>query len=302
MEQRAEKNNPSPANDASNPSLSRRNEHQSRIINPNPSLNLDQNHIHQQEIHEESNPDPDPAQVPNSTFHGASSNFAPPPPHPPQESSNEGVRYRECLKNHAANMGGHVVDGCGEFMPNGEGGTPGALRCAACDCHRNFHRRETDGSHPQPPTNHPPSYLAPPSHSVRSMRPPARQQHHKYPHTFFHGATASPSTPAAPIMMSFGGNGGATAESSSEDLNIFQCSINEGQGVGQSSFGKKRFRTKFTQEQKEKMHDFAEKLGWKIQKQDEQEVQQFCYELGIKRQVLKVWMHNNKKAMKKKEM
>ncbi|XP_055814291.1 uncharacterized protein LOC129883704 [Solanum dulcamara] len=54
------------------------------------------------------------------------------------------IRYRECLKNHAASMGGHAVDGCGEFMPSGGEGTPGALKCAACNCHQNFHRKEID--------------------------------------------------------------------------------------------------------------------------------------------------------------
>ncbi|EPS57373.1 hypothetical protein M569_17445, partial [Genlisea aurea] len=53
------------------------------------------------------------------------------------------VRYGECQKNHAANVGGYAVDGCREFMPCGEEGTEGALTCAACGCHRNFHRRET---------------------------------------------------------------------------------------------------------------------------------------------------------------
>ncbi|KAL3654042.1 Zinc-finger homeodomain protein [Castilleja foliolosa] len=28
------------------------------------------------------------------------------------------VTYRECLKNHATSLGGHAVDGCGEFMPS----------------------------------------------------------------------------------------------------------------------------------------------------------------------------------------
>ena len=50
------------------------------------------------------------------------------------------------------------------------------------------------------------------------------------------------------------------------------------------------------------MMEFADKLGWRIQKQDEQEVQQFCAQVGVKRQVFKVWMHNNKQAMKKKQM
>ncbi|OVA09006.1 ZF-HD homeobox protein [Macleaya cordata] len=54
------------------------------------------------------------------------------------------VRYGECQKNHAANIGGFAVDGCREFMASGEEGTTSALRCAACGCHRNFHRREVD--------------------------------------------------------------------------------------------------------------------------------------------------------------
>lgn len=32
------------------------------------------------------------------------------------------VRYRECLKNHAVGIGGHALDGCGEFMPAAEEG------------------------------------------------------------------------------------------------------------------------------------------------------------------------------------
>ncbi|PIN15134.1 hypothetical protein CDL12_12214 [Handroanthus impetiginosus] len=55
------------------------------------------------------------------------------------------VRYAECLKNHAANIGGYAVDGCREFMAargGGEGRTTTELSCAACGCHRDFHRRE----------------------------------------------------------------------------------------------------------------------------------------------------------------
>ncbi|CAA0826836.1 Mini zinc finger protein 3 [Striga hermonthica] len=64
------------------------------------------------------------------------------------------VRYAECQKNHAANIGGYAVDGCREFMAGGPDDTPAALSCAACGCHRNFHRREVesevvaDGSYP----------------------------------------------------------------------------------------------------------------------------------------------------------
>ncbi|CAL9099035.1 unnamed protein product, partial [Musa textilis] len=55
------------------------------------------------------------------------------------------VKYRECLKNHAAAIGGNATDGCGEFMPSGEEGTLEALKCSACNCHRNFHRKEAEG-------------------------------------------------------------------------------------------------------------------------------------------------------------
>lgn len=54
------------------------------------------------------------------------------------------VRYGECQKNHAANIGGYAVDGCREFMPSGGEGSAAALSCAACGCHRNFHRREVE--------------------------------------------------------------------------------------------------------------------------------------------------------------
>ncbi|MFS7912290.1 putative transcription factor ZF-HD family [Helianthus anomalus] len=54
------------------------------------------------------------------------------------------VHYGQCLKNHAANIGRYAVDGCREFMANGEEGTRDALTCAACGCHRNFHRRDVD--------------------------------------------------------------------------------------------------------------------------------------------------------------
>ncbi|KAJ1273969.1 hypothetical protein BS78_05G027000 [Paspalum vaginatum] len=52
------------------------------------------------------------------------------------------VHYRECQRNHAASIGGHAVDGCREFMASGTEGTAAALLCAACGCHRSFHRRE----------------------------------------------------------------------------------------------------------------------------------------------------------------
>ncbi|KAI9113496.1 hypothetical protein K1719_015423 [Acacia pycnantha] len=159
------------------------------------------------------------------------------------------VKYRECMKNHAASMGSHVVDGCGEFMPNGEEDTPESLRCAACGCHRNFHRKETQVV---------PSSL-----------------HHQ------HNRLINP-----PMMVAFGG--GVPVDSSTEGR----------QQPASMSKRRKRFRTKFTQEQKMRMMEYAEKIGWKIQKNEEQQVRHFCSQVGVKMQVFKIWMHNNKQRTK----
>nr|GME08317.1 zinc-finger homeodomain protein 6-like [Ipomoea batatas] len=218
---------------------------------------LEHHHMHEGP----SNPDPDPSLLNNkpTTQQVLPQRFA------DTDTSNKTtlIRYRECLKNHAASTGGHVTDGCGEFMPSGEEGTPEALKCAACNCHRNFHRKGIrHGSRSTFQTQNPPM-LPQQQHYRGAMPPPIR----------------------------------APAESSSEDLNA-----GGGQGLLQMPSSKKRFRTKFTQQQKQQMHEFAEKIGWRIQKQDDQEVHKFCSEVGVKRQVFKVWMHNSKQAEKKKQM
>lgn len=219
------------------------------------------------------------------------------------------IRYRECLKNHAVSIGGHAVDGCCEFMAAGEEGTLDALRCAACNCHRNFHRKEcTDGgsgggaasasisdhhhhnnyqlyhhSHGGHQFSSSPYYRAPPpSGYLHLTSPPAHQ-----------------SRPLALPGVSSGGGGGGQSREEGEDVSIPSSSGGGGGGSGSGS-SKKRFRTKFTAEQKEKMLEFAERVGWRIQKHDEAAVEHFCLETGISRHVLKVWMHNNKHTLGKK--
>ncbi|KAF8091199.1 hypothetical protein N665_0451s0012 [Sinapis alba] len=168
-------------------------------------------------------------------------------------------RFRECLKNQAVNIGGHAVDGCGEFMPAGTEETIDALKCAACGCHRNFHRKELPYYHhlssPPPP---PGVYSAP---APVSYRPPTSQ--------------------ASPLQLAL------PPRERSEDR-MESSSAEAGGGI------RKRFRTKFTAEQKERMLGLAERIGWRIQRQDDEVIQRFCQETGVPRQVLKVWLHNNK--------
>ncbi|GMY04921.1 zinc-finger homeodomain protein 4-like [Fagus crenata] len=203
------------------------------------------------------------------------------------------IKYKECLKNHAAAMGGNATDGCGEFMPSGEEGTIEALNCSACNCHRNFHRKEIEGELPSSCDCHHRSRKFIFGHHHKNILAPEALGYPTATGTFISSRAAQPHQ----MIMSY--NMGSLPSESDEQED----------GVGGGGGGvlarpqqlvKKRFRTKFTQEQKEKMLNFAEKVGWKIQKQEETVVQQFCQEIGVKRRVLKVWMHNNKHNLAKK--
>ncbi|KAB1212171.1 Zinc-finger homeodomain protein 4 [Morella rubra] len=162
--------------------------------------------------------------------------------------------YRECLRNHAASLGSYATDGCGEFTLDDT--SPGSLLCAACGCHRNFHRKVT--------------YI--PSHHVRGVTCSSRG----------HGRDPE----ASADLMDYSGGG----------VGRQVVMLEPGESVDRSC-SKKRFRTKFTPDQKEKMLAFAEKLGWKLQRKDlEDEIERFCRGLGLSRQVFKVWMHNHKNS------
>lgn len=158
------------------------------------------------------------------------------------DSTNE--LYKECLRNHAASLGSYATDGCGEFTLDDT--TPETLKCAACGCHRNFHRKV-----------------------IVTVR----------------GGCA-------------GRRGGGTGNSfNGRDTDVVEM-IEYGAGHSNESerARRKRVRTKFSEEQKEKMLEFAEKLGWRIKRKEgeEDEIERFCRSIGVSRQVFKVWMHNHK--------
>ena len=203
-------------------------------------------------------------------------------------------RYRECMRNHAASIGGHANDGCGEFMPSSGGGDAASLTCAACGCHRNFHRREVPGAAPlHHHLMHPPLPLPPP--------PP-----HAHP-MLLYNTTPSPKHALPHKFLGVPAFGGADHHHHHHHLHDDgemqhdRRSETPERGDVQVAAKNKRFRTKFTQEQKERMLELAERLGWKIQKQDDVVLSQFCSEVGVKRNVLKVWMHNNKNAYRRRE-
>ncbi|KAG6384366.1 hypothetical protein SASPL_155843 [Salvia splendens] len=192
------------------------------------------------------------------------------------------VAYKECLKNHAAGVGGHAVDGCGEFMPSplSNPADPASLKCAACACHRNFHRRE------EPPAAAPlPALEYRPIHRHRPS--PPRLSSASPDNSPSPPPISSSFYPSAPVHMLLALGGGALISGASPPV--------------MSSGGRKRFRTRFTRNQKEKMLEFAERLGWKMQKKDEDLIGEFCGEAGLEKGCFRVWMHNNKNTLAKKD-
>lgn len=169
--------------------------------------------------------------------------------------------YRECLKNHAAHIGVHATDGCGEFIPGGTVGSLEALTCAACQCHRNFHRRESEDEKA--------------SCSDSSLHEAFMD--HRWMDTrtcTFPSPLPLPSPSFYSTYMSQGANNTNTKNFSSRCSLMSPCS---------TASLKKRFRTKFTEEQKERMASFAEANGWRMHKNREGVVEQFCAEIGVKR-------------------
>ncbi|CAM8883610.1 unnamed protein product [Rhodiola kirilowii] len=192
--------------------------------------------------------------------------------------------YMECQKNHAAATGGHALDGCGEYMPP----PPPSLNCAACGCHRNFHRLETP-SETAGMENRGRTIAAAPifihrpqrfeSTSPSNSSSPSRSE-----------APISSIYPSAPqILMAL--SSGVEISTQTTTTTPAQTKLCFEENLTKP---RKRFRTKFSGEQKEKMRRFAEGLGWKMQRSDDDVVKRFCDEIGVCRSVLKVWMHNNK--------
>uniref|UniRef100_A0A1D1XIY1 ZF-HD homeobox protein At4g24660 n=1 Tax=Anthurium amnicola TaxID=1678845 RepID=A0A1D1XIY1_9ARAE len=214
------------------------------------------------------------------------------------------ARYWECMKNHAAGLGAQALDGCGEFMPGGDPGTLEALKCAACGCHRNFHRKDdcAAGAADFVPYDHPPHPLllyaaadSPTSkfpsffrhHHPLSLPPPPPPHMLPLPGGHAYRPVAFPPPPSGVVE---GGRGSETPPPPPAPPLVPDM-------ASAKDRSRKRFRTKFTPEQKEEMLKFAEKVGWRIQRHDNDELQEFCTKVGVKRHVLKVWMHNNKGSL-----
>ncbi|KAK7328309.1 hypothetical protein VNO77_22412 [Canavalia gladiata] len=153
------------------------------------------------------------------------------------------VVYRECKHNHAASLGRVSFDGCREFLQGSEENN--AMLCAACACHRSFHRKYT----------------------IYNPIPQTRIMDNNNTNT---------ATPTS----SLAGAGGGRVQLRAEAQEMKQ---------------KRKKRTLFTPEQRNRMMRFAERLGWKPQKVNKDEIQRFCLDMGISRRMFLVWLSNNRR-------
>ncbi|XVE67434.1 hypothetical protein DITRI_Ditri08aG0160600 [Diplodiscus trichospermus] len=187
--------------------------------------------------------------------------------HDHQSGDNQPIcRYNECRRNHAASFGRYAVDGCGEFISCNDN----VFTCAACGCHRNFHRKD-------PPNNATTVLPAP-----RQPMPPQRR----------------PLLAMAPLPLAC--HNQLTGETSLfiRDRNNIDAGSEALSGANvEEENDKKRKRakrTKLTVEQKSKMMRFADQLGWRCQRHLHAEIEEFCEEVGITKRVFVIWLNNNR--------
>ncbi|KAK1432274.1 hypothetical protein QVD17_09170 [Tagetes erecta] len=141
-------------------------------------------------------------------------------------------------------------------MPGGEPGTLEALSCAACTCHRNFHRKEPQG-------------------------PVVRVEHFHYNYPVGYIRMMGP----APIQIH-----PSVHQPSASRGNLATGSNPMSSGASGSS--SKRRHTNISKDQKARMLAFVQEVGWRLNKEHEERVHLLCAEIGITKKVFKTWMHN----------
>ncbi|CAA0841520.1 homeobox protein 26 [Striga hermonthica] len=165
--------------------------------------------------------------------------------------------HRECLHNHGAPLRRYILDGCLMFEPKGPNGSPEFLQCAACGCHRNFHRRvevtlpRFDRAPPPEITDLQPRAQAP------QQNPPQQAPQPEI-------ANLPPNGPQIHRMVN--------QQVEEEEEPAVQ-------------------RRRMTSEQKVRLREIVESKNWKMFKEySPEEVAQVCAEVGIPRLCLKNWI------------
>ncbi|KAM3377704.1 zinc-finger homeodomain protein 3 [Capsicum galapagoense] len=198
------------------------------------------------------------------------------------------VKYLECMHNYAASSMSYIFDGCGEFCPAGAQGTPDFFICAACQCHRSFHRKmevEVE-SEAELPINGTPlatidgSPASPPQQCLAR----SRQLHHS--HQTFNRKKVVAMPP----------QGGAKKDKGKGETEL----------ANQSSFTRRKCnstattssgRIRLNAYQKKRILTFVkEVMGWRWTKWNNKVIP-FCDEIGITTQFLKNWINYNRRII-----
>jgi ZF-HD class homeobox domain-containing protein len=237
----------------------------------------------------------------------------------------EEVTYKECGRNHALARGGQVVDGCGEWMPLGDHNPAdtSSYNCAACGCHRNFHRKVmTERSPPPPPMAATVPHGLPQRREEtledrlpgvdtdtvsdgteydsdateydsvgteyddeRSVSRPLQ------PPPAYHLASVAQQPPAYISSARHSRPPGAL-QIQRLPAQLSLVTAPPPHGVMSE---RKQSRTTFTANQELQMHELAEHLGWRLQKRDKDIIEARCHDIGISKKVFRNWMHNKKR-------
>ncbi|KAF6982590.1 hypothetical protein CFC21_000968 [Triticum aestivum] len=230
------------------------------------------------------------------------------------------AKYNECGRNHALASGGHVVDGCGEWMPLRDLNPADAssYKCAACGCHRSFHRKVMTERSPM---------LAPMVETVLHGLPQRRKE--ETPEDWLPGVDSDTNSdgmkydsdateydsegteyddersvpqPLQPPPVYHPAQ--VTQQLSSGQHNFLPRALQIHRLATQLSpatappphgvmLERKRSRT--TTDQKLRMEELSEHLGWRLQKRDKDFIEARCHDIGVSKKVFRNWMNNKKR-------
>ncbi|GER41467.1 homeobox protein 26 [Striga asiatica] len=177
--------------------------------------------------------------------------------------------YKECLHNHAAHAGGYALDGCSLFEPGGPSGTRHSATCAACGCHRSFHRR-VEVDLPRRHDGDGPTAVPSPDPPHSRQPPPPPPGHRAQPSPEF------PNLPPAPPQARRGTTPGHGQFARREA------------GVDGGSRGQGR---RLDKSQSKRLRVIAEVNDWKMFRDySKEEIVSICEEVGINKSCFKAWV------------
>ncbi|XP_024542672.1 zinc-finger homeodomain protein 2 [Selaginella moellendorffii] len=235
--------------------------------------------------------------------------------HGEDESKHRGgspVLYKECVRNiNAENGGEEVHDGCQKFTAAGKDGSPEALKCAACGCHRNFHQQESET-----PTAIKGSDLTQFADDILGV---VKKTKRKNTHRAINLATQVLEHVSKLLnilaqviddpddtgkVAASGQNSKAKAKeekrtSCEEALAVVVASSKDkAQSPDDSTPKEKRKRTIFSAEQLTKLEALAESVHWSLGNIPKDQQASAAMEIGITVESLKYWFHNRKQKKK----